>query len=393
MTPRFSGSRIERLQGALRREGIDALVSLKPENSFYLSGFNPIIYSHPVVAILPAQGEPTVLVHALRDDHARASSWVPDIRLYGAWSTKKTMGPNWLDALREILRERGVADGTIGFEGDWLPVQRLEQLRNLLPGAHFRDASAVVEHSRHVKDEEEVRCARIAARLADAGMDTALGVLASGGSEREVAIRAQEAMNRCWLHEYPDIEVCDFGSLEGGVHNGLWCWCLTGERVLVNTDNPSVRTPVPGEIAVVFIWTNCNGVHAENERAVAIGKLPAERRAAYEAVLEIRARVEEWMRPGIACAELYDKAKQEYARLGFGRYLPGRIGHGLGLGAHEHPSLDPRSDVMLEPGMLITFEPNLRIPEWGGLQHSDTVLITQDGHEYLTTTRRGYLEV
>jgi Xaa-Pro dipeptidase len=208
-----------------------------------------------------------------------------------------------------------------------------------------------------------------------------------------VAIRAQAAMNELWLRDYPDIEVCDFGSLEGGAQNGLWCWCLTGERVLINTDNPSVRKPKTGEIAVIFIWANCNGVHAENERAVAIGKLPAERKAAYDAVLELRAQVEPWMRPGVRCADLYDKAKQEYIRLGYERYLPGRIGHGLGLGAHEHPSLDARSTITLEPGMLITFEPNLRIPEWGGLQHSDSVLITADGNEFLTTTRREYIEV
>jgi Xaa-Pro dipeptidase len=200
-------------------------------------------------------------------------------------------------------------------------------------------------------------------------------------------------MNELWLTDYPDIEVCDFGSLEGGAQNGLWCWCLTGERVLVNTDNPSVRKPKPGEIAVIFIWANCNGIHAENERAVAIGKLPAERKAAYDAVLELRERVTPWMRPGVTCADLYDKAKQEYIRLGYERYLPGRIGHGLGLGAHEHPSIDSRSTITLEPGMLITFEPNLRIPEWGGLQHSDSVLITPGGNEFLTTTRRGYIEV
>ena len=393
MNTNIGAARTAGLQEGLRARGIDALISFKPENSFYLSGFNPIIYSHPVVALLPAKGESAVLVHALRDDHARASSWVRDIRLYGAWSTKKTMGPNWLDALREMLVERGVADGVLGFEGDYLPVQRFEQLKKLLPGARFEDTSDLLEHSRYVKDAEEIRCARIAARLTDIGMDAALAAIAGGASERAVAIRAQAAMNELWLSDYPDIEVCDFGSLEGGVQNGLWCWCLTGERVLVNTDNPSVRKPKPGEIAVIFIWANCNGVHAENERAVAIGKLPAERKAAYDAVLEIRERVTPWMRPGVRCADLYDKAKQEYIRLGYERYLPGRIGHGLGLGAHEHPSLDSRPTITLEPGMLITFEPNLRIPEWGGLQHSDSVLITADGNEFLTTTRRGYIEV
>src|SRR4051812_23794675 len=95
--------RIEQVQSHLRERGVSALISMKPENSFYLSGFNPILYSHPVIAILPAKGDPVILVHALRDDHARASAWTQNIRLYGAWSTKKTMGPNWLAALKQIV--------------------------------------------------------------------------------------------------------------------------------------------------------------------------------------------------------------------------------------------------------------------------------------------------
>src|SRR3546814_19768959 len=106
-TKNVGQDRIRRLQKDLADRGISALVCLKPENSFYLSGFNPIIYSHPVVAILPADGPLTVLVHALRDDHARPSAWAEDIRLYGAWLTKKTMGPNWPAALRPLLAERG----------------------------------------------------------------------------------------------------------------------------------------------------------------------------------------------------------------------------------------------------------------------------------------------
>ena len=393
MTTTTGAGRIERLQKLLRNRKVDALVTLKPESSFYLSGFNPIIYSHPVVAILPAEGEPVVLVHALRDDHARGSAWVKDIRLFGAWSTKQTMGPNWLAALGEILKERRLERAVLGYEGDWLPVRRLAQFQEQLPGARFEDIGDLIEHARLVKDAQEIACARIAARIADAGMEKALAAIAGGATEREVSVAAQAEMNRVWVSDYPDIEVCDFGSLEGGAHNGLWCWCMTGERVLINTDNPTPRKPAPGEIAVIFIWTNCNGIHAENERSVAIGRLPPERKAAYDAVLEIRARVEDAMRPGMPCAELYGRAKQEYIRLGLERYLPGRIGHGLGLGAHEHPSLDSRSDIVLEPGMMISYEPNLRIPEWGGLQHSDTVLITPTGHEYLTTTRRGYIEV
>ena len=80
--------RVATLRKRMAEQKIDALVCMKPENTFYLSGFNPIMYSHPVIAILPLDGPLTLLVHALRDDHARASAWVADIKLYGAWSTK-----------------------------------------------------------------------------------------------------------------------------------------------------------------------------------------------------------------------------------------------------------------------------------------------------------------
>ena len=79
--------------------------------------------------------------------------------------------------------------------------------------------------------------------------------------------------------------------------------------------------------------------------------------------------------------------------MGYGKYLPGRIGHGLGLGPHEPPSLGPRDETVLRAGMIFTLEPNLRIPELGGVQHSDTLLVTETGYEVMTTTRGGYIQV
>lgn len=386
-------ARIERLRRAMRGAQIDALVCLKPQNTFYLSGFNPIIYSHPVVAVLPPDGDPVLLVHALRDDHARRAAWVTEIRLFGAWSTKRTMGPDWLAALRAILDERRLGEATLGVEGDFLPAGIMRRLEDLLPRARLTDASALITEARTIKDPDELEAIRTAARVADTGMEAALDAAAGRRSEREIAVRAMEAMNRCWLEGLPDVEVADFGSLEGGVHNALWCYCLIGDRIALNCDNPTLRVPQDGEVALAVIWTTVNGLHAENERSVAVGTLDAERRRAFDAVLEIRAETEGALRPGVTCADVFHAARRVYERLGYGRYLPGRIGHGMGLGPHEHPSIAPSDRTVLRPGMVVTFEPNLRIPEWGGLQHSDTVLITESGFEFLTHTRRDLIQV
>jgi Xaa-Pro dipeptidase len=386
-------SKLGRLKQSMADHQIDAIISLKPENSFYLSGFNPIIYSHPVIAILPTRGEPALLIHALRDDHSRQSTLIRDIRLYGSWGKKKTMGPDWLAALAEICREMGLEDATIGLELDFISVSRLEAFRSTFPGVKFTNASPLIEHARYVKDANEIALARKASAIADRGMSAAIGALRAGGTERDVSIEAMRAMNQYWASELPDIEVCDFGSLEGGVHNGLWCWALFGERVLFNADNPTNRRPRLGEIELILIWTVANGIHAENERAVAVGELSKEKRQAYDSVLTIRERVQEKLKPGTAVKDVYACAREQYEALGYAGYIPGRIGHGIGLGPHEHLSIDANSKFILEPGMIITFEPSIRIPEWGGLQHSDTTLITDTGFEFLTTAERGYIQV
>ena len=334
-----------------------------------------------------------VLVHALRDDHARESAWVRDIRLYGAWGVKKTMGPDWLKALGEIVNELGVAGGSLGIEENFLPLTRLRQFESAFPNATFQDISDVIAKSRLVKEPYEIDCMRIAAKLSDGGMDAAISAVSAGADEQQASVAAMGAMNRLWIEDYPDVEVCDFGSLEGGVHNGLWCWTLAGDRVAINSDNPKRLKPRKGEMVLIMIWTNANGMHAENERTVAIGPLDDEKRAAYDTILEVRARTKPLFKPGTPVAELYGTAKQAYADLGYAKYTPGRIGHGMGLGAHEEPSIDANSKIVLAPGMVCTFEPNLRIPPWGGLQHSDTILITDDGCEFLTTTDNGYLQV
>lgn len=384
--------RVRRLRAQMEEQGIDVMVCMKPENSFYLSGFNPIIYSHPVIAILPKEGPLTVLVHALRDDHARASAWVSDIRLYGAWSTKVTMGADWTKALQTILGEMGVLDGRIGIEDDFLPLKKLRVLQAIAPKASFHDVSKAILSARLIKEPAEIANARIAAALADIGVEEAIQSLAAGGTERSASMDGQAAMMREWATKYPDTEACAFGSLEGGLQNALWTWVLTGDHVMLNCDNPQNRKPTKGEIAIVFAWGVCNGIYVENERAVAIGPLPAERRRAYDAVLEIREKTAPLIGPGVPVATLFHETVKHYKRLGYEANIPGRIGHGMGLGAHEDPSIDGKSKLLLEPGMIFTFEPNLRVDDCG-IQHSDTVLVTESGFEYLTATPRGFREI
>ncbi|MGY0055866.1 M24 family metallopeptidase [Streptomyces sp. LZ34] len=385
-------ARWARVQANLRAEGADAMVVVKPQNTFYLSGYTPMIYSHPVLVVLPAEGEPVFVLHALRAHSSRKVSAITDIRPYGRWA--KEIGPDhWWQVLAEVMAERGLTGARIGIEGEFLPYNYQRKLAETLSGATFTDTGQALMRARYVKDAAELESLRVASEIADAGMDAALEAVAARRSEVEVASAAMRTMQEVWSSLYPDRLAMDFGNLEGGVFNALWSYSLIGDRVPMNSAPPTSRRPVDGEIQWTVIWTAIDGMHAENERSVAVGRLPAERQRAFEALLAIREEVQPSLRPGLSCAEVYEAARESYVRHGYGDYLPGRIGHGLGLGPHEQPSLGPHDDLVLEPGMALTFEPNLRIPSFGGLQHSDTLVITEDGHEFLTHTRRDLIQV
>jgi len=332
------------------------------------------------------------VLHALRAHSSRNSSLISDIRPYGRWA--KEIGPDhWWEVLAQVVAEHGVASGRIGIEGEFLPVGYHERISATLPSATLVDAGQALMKARYVKDAAELESLRVACRIADAGMDAAIDAVRERRSEVETASAAMQAMQRLWSTEHADRIVMDFGNLEGGVFNALWAYSLVGDRVPMNSAPPTARCGRDGEIQWTVIWTAVDGLHAENERSVAIGEIDAQRREAFEAVLEIRDDVLPFLRPGVSCAEVYEVARKGYVDRGYGDYLPGRIGHGLGLGPHEQPSLGPNDDLVFEPGMTFTIEPNLRIPAFGGLQHSDSLVITETGHELLTRTRRDLIQV
>lgn len=385
--------RIGRLQAQMANQGVDVIICFKPEHSFYITGFNPIIYSQPVIAVLAADHEPVLLLHALREEHGRAGSRVADIRLFGVWGDKKTTGPDWQTALTSILRELGVEHKTIGVEEEFISIKCRRQLEAIFPKAEFVDVSDLIDVCRLTKDPDEIAHARIAAKISDIGMETAIAGLRGGGTERDVCVSAMHEMNMFWAKNFPNVEVCDFGSFEGGVHNGLWFWALSGERTFLNCDNPTQRRPLPGETVSLMSWTVANGMHAENERTVAIGPLPEPCKRAFEAILEIRDAVDPLIKPGTLWRDLFEKTREGLEARGYGAHTPGRIGHSIGLGPHERASIDAKSQLVLEPGMIITFEPHIRIPGTCQTQISDTVLITKTDREYLTRARGGYLEI
>ena len=376
----------------MARLGTDYLLLHRPENIFYYSAFNPILFSHPLFVVVPAEGEPFLLLHSLRAGHAREEAGIGEIYSYGIWGRETPVASAPMDALEELLTRRGLKGKKGGVEMDYLSAAFYHRLCAVLGADSLSDVSAAISHRKLVKDEHEIGMIRCASHIADCGCRFACDAWNGGADEIEATSAAQTAMRNLWRKEYSEYETAGFGSSEGGVVDALQAWCLAGPRIAWGTDCPRARRGEKGDLVQLNLWGKIAGYHAEIERTLIPRSAPPLLHKAYDAMLEGRQRVFDAIRPGVPMRELYHLGVSAYREKGFGDILPGRTGHGIGLSPHEHPSVAPDSDVVLESGMVFTVEPALMTVDWGGVRHSDTVLVVPGGMEILTRFDRGKLE-
>ena len=376
--------KVAKMQRSMEHLGVDGIICFKPQNTFFLSGFNPVLYSHPVVVIVPREGDAVLLVHSLRARHSADEAAIDDIRLFGMWSNQKPIANDAYTAIGIIADDLKLKGKVIGYEGDFISLSQYQKIQGITNAPKMVDVSDFLKRSRNIKDEYEINLLRLSSYLTNVGMDVALQNIRK--SEAEASISAEIAMRETWAKELSEFEISSFGNTEGGIVTALWCYSNSGYRVPYGCECPGNRIPLEGEVCLPVCWAAIDGYHSENERTVMIGKIPDNYEKAYDAMLAGRANVFEMMKAGVTASEVYDAGVAPYIEAGFKDFLPGRIGHGVGLSLHEFPSLAKDNNLVLEEGMCVTVEPGLVFAGWGSTRHSDTVVVRKDGIEILTSS-------
>lgn len=386
----FINARLEKLKQRMAARKLDAAVIARPENVFYFSNFNPILNSHPAYMIVSLTENPCLLVHSIRNDHAHKEGAIENIQLYGKWGAHVALAAKATDAIAALLGAKPVR---LGLEGDYVSINWLKEIQTKLHITAMDDIAGDISGLKIIKDDYEVNCLRKAAALADCGVATAVRCLEDGASEAEACTEGQYAMRKLWHARFPDYEVSGFGSSEGAQVDSLVVWSMANGRIAYGCDCPQAYFPIAGDLVLPGVWARIGGYAAENERTVAVGELDELRRRAYDAMLRAREDIFEKLQPGVLFEELYVAAMKVFENAGFSSILPGRCGHGIGLSIHEFPSVTNGNNLRLQPGMVFTIEPGLMAKDWGGVRHSDTVLVTEDGYELLTRYRRNKIVI
>lgn len=358
ISPSRFADRREKLRPLLKAEGLDALVVSLDANRYYLSGFelhDPQTNESAGLLLITASGRDYLLTDSRYLDAARRL-WAEDgIFIYGGDTRAE---------IRDFIAGR--VTGTVGIEAGAMKVGLFLALQEA-PGLTLKPLGGLVEKLRVIKEPEEIEIMRRSCAVNHIVCEATPSFLVPGRTEAEVAWDIEKCFRDNGCSEL------SFASIVAAGPNGALPHAIPG------------RDPVPENgPMLVDIGGRLDDYCSDQTRTFWVGEKPSDVfRRTMDLVREAQRLAIEAMKPGAPLIDPYRAAMAHFEENGEGTYFTHSLGHGVGLETHEPPRLGLRSENVLRPGMVVTAEPGLYYPEWGGVRWEYMVLITKDGCEVL----------
>jgi Xaa-Pro aminopeptidase len=376
LTEPFYRRKIAQCQAVLAARDLAGLLLFKPANIYHMTGFFHYPTERMVAVWLPASGEPVLFIPKLEEDHA-AEGWMRQVEVY----FEHLGPPHPLEWLADRLKAWGLSHTRLGYEGS-LAEGTLRCLQTALPHARWSaDGGAIITDLRLIKDAEELDLLRAAGRYADYMVEVGAQTVRERGllSELEINQIVNQAVVQRMTAELDQIVFIS------GVAGGLVC---AGPRAAYPHGLPSLARPRQGDALILSFGCAVGGYHAESERTFFIGEPSADHLRYYDAMQRAQAAGTAALRAGATCREVNWLCLDVLREAGYGEFIKHRMGHGLGLEGHEPPWIEDGDATVLQAGMVVSSEPGLYVPGVGGYRISDTVFVTANGPELLTTYAR-----
>lgn len=353
-------ARLEKLRGFLKQQDLDAVVINKIENLHYFSGFT---------------GDDTVLVVS-----QKAAVLITDFR-YMEQAKQQSKSFKLIEHSKGLLPKTaevlvGLELQNIGFEGNALTYNDFSLLTKLLKGLTFKQ-TVELDALRMIKDEQEIALLEKAVEISDRAYEHILTILRPGISEIEIAAELENCMRRL-----------------GSEKPAFTTIVASGERGSLPHGIATDKLIVDGDFVTMDFGAVYKGYHSDITRTVCVGSADGKQRKIYDIVLQAQILGVEKVQLGSA-GQAVDAAVRRYIMdAGYGQFFGHGLGHSVGLEIHELPRLSPSSTCEhLEENMLVTVEPGIYLPGWGGVRIEDTVLVTALGGRPLTQSSKQLVEI
>lgn len=352
-----------RLAARAAEAGLDAVVSLSPENIAYAAGF--VIPSQPLMRwrhaahVVTADGREAIACVDMEETTVRAAR--PDARV-SVWAE---FGGNAMECLAGLLAGLGLAGGKVGIELGYLSVTDHAQLAAALPQTAFEPVDDLLARARQLKTPDELELLTRLSRISDKAIGDALGAVRAGDTEMDIAAALTRSV------------------YEQGAQQFKLMIVATGERSQLPNVGPTTRALEPGDVCRVEIFSVLDGYQAGVCRTAVVGDPPPEAERIYKNLVECKYLVRDAIRPGVRASAVYDAFLGKFEELGMPPIA--FVGHSIGVNLHERPYLGPQGDQDLEAGMVLGMEPLVYRSGFGfGMQIKDMVAVAEDGCRLLS---------
>ncbi|WP_109465638.1 aminopeptidase P family protein [Albibacillus kandeliae] len=364
-------ARLEELRERMDAAGATAAVFTSMHNIAYYSGFLYCSFGRPYALVVTETD--SVTISAGIDAGQPWRRCHGDNLTYTDWTRD-----NFWRAVRSVAGTGGV----IGYEADHLTLAQRDRLEDFLEPLTIVDLSLTTMLQRMHKSEAEIVLIREGARVADVGGYAIRDAVRAGVREIDVAMAGRDAMELEIARSFPDAEYRD-----------TWVWFQSG----LNTDgahNPvTSRLLQRGDILSLNTFPMISGYYTALERTMFVGEVDEASLKIWEANVAAHEYGMSLLKPGVSCAEVTGQINQFLSDRDLLQYRTFGYGHSFGVLSHYYgreAGLELREDIdtILEPGMVISMEPMLTIPQGqpgaGGYREHDILVITDEGSEDIT---------
>jgi creatinase len=373
--PTFSADemegRQERIRGWMAKSNVDACLFTSYHNICYLADFLYCYFGRKYGLVITQKAATSV--SAAIDGGQPARRTFGDNVTYTDWSKE-----NYFTAVQGLIK----GAKRIGLEFDHVSIDFRKSLQDAFPGVEFVDVAAAAMKTRMIKSDEEIKHIIKMTRIADIGGAACVEAIAVGVPEHEVALHSTAAMVREIARVWPHAELMD-----------TWTWFQSG----INTDgahNPVTSRKIrQGDILSLNCFPMVAGYYVALERTLFAETASKEHLKMWEMNCHVHDVGKKLLVPGAKCSDIAKSLNDIYAQHDLLKYRTFGYGHSFGVLCHYYgreAGLELREDcdTVLEPGMVVSMEPMIMIPEGqkgaGGYREHDILVITEKGNRNIT---------
>jgi Xaa-Pro dipeptidase len=358
LTDAKTATRLDEVRAWMARHDLDAALVTRPVSIAYLTGVRVDPHER-LMALAIRPDRATLILPAIERENAERAKTDADI---ASWRDGEDPYRLVHDALAGAVR--------LGVEKEHMTLAVADVLRERLHTREMFDMALEIRRLRRTKSPVELEKLAHAAAITDAATEEILSRLHGGQTELEVALAIGASI-----------------AAAGGTP-AFETIVLSGPNSALPHGRPSGQRLREGDLVLLDFGAAYDGYCADTTRVAVVGAPTARQREIHGLVLAAHDAAIDAVRAGATTGDVDSAARKVIETAGLGDRFFHRTGHGLGLEAHEDPSLDPGSKAVLEVGMVFTVEPGIYIPGWGGVRIEDDVVVEADGCRLLTKADR-----